>query len=208
MHKEKIRNFVNSKDFVPMTKENMAILLCVMQDDMAEFNSIIEELIDEGTIVVGRKKRLFSSKSMGLRQGIFRSTSKGFGFVTDENGDIHISTENVGGALNSDSVLVKMGKSSGKNREGSILRVLTRANRTVVGIYTQERGYGIVTPDNDKLPDEFFVPQPLSGGALNGQKVVAEIVEYDSPTTSLTCRVKEVLGFPYDFGVDVLSVIR
>ena len=208
MHKEKIRNFVNSKDFVPMTKENMAILLCVMQDDMAEFNSIIEELIDEGTIVVGRKKRLFSSKSMGLRQGIFRSTSKGFGFVTDENGDIHISTENVGGALNGDSVLVKLGKSSGKNREGSILRVLTRANRTVVGIYTQERGYGIVTPDNDKLPDEFFVPQPLSGGALNGQKVVAEIVEYDSPTTSLTCRVKEVLGFPYDFGVDVLSVIR
>ena len=148
---------------------------------------------------------------MGLVRGTFRASSGGFGFVINEGEDIFIPEEYVSGALNGDEVLVKLQKSrkdSDKKREGSIIRIVTRANRTVVGIYTQERGYGILTPDNDKLPDEIFVPQNFSGGALNGQKVVCEITEYETPTTSLCCRVKEILGFPYDFGVDVLSVIK
>lgn len=210
MRKQKICDFVNSSEYVPMSRENIATLLCVPQSDLEEFNRIIDELIDEGVIVVGRKKRCFSAKSMGLVKAVFRSTTKGFGFVSDDFGDIHIAAENVNGALNGDSVLVKTEKKSSadKNREGSILRVLSRANSTIVGTFTQERGYGIVTPDNDKLPDEIFVSPRDTGGALNGQKVVAKIIEYETPVTSLSCRVTEILGFPYDFGVDVLSVIR
>ena len=212
MRKEKIKNFISSKEYVPMTKENIALLLCVPKSDMPEFENIIDELMQDGVIIEGRKKRLFSAKAMGLIEGVLRTTAKGYGFVTSEDDDIYISSDDVNGALNGDTVLVKIikssKKSSDKRREGVILRILKRANSTVVGIYTQERGYGIVTPDCDKLPDEIFVAQPHSGGALNGQKVVAEIIEYDSPTTSLCCRVKEVLGFPYDFGVDVLSVIK
>lgn len=210
MHKEKITAFISSSEYSPMTRENIAILLCVPKKDMDEFNSIIDTLIEEGAVIKGKKGRLFSSKSMGLIEGIFRSTSKGFGFVADEKGDIHIAEQDVFGALNGDKVLVKIKKSQkgDKSREGAILRVILRANKKIVGIFTQERGYGIFTPDSDKLPDEIFVMQRDSGGALNGQKVVAEITEYDSPTSSLSCKIVEVLGFPYDFGVDVLSVIK
>jgi len=210
MHKEKVTAFINSSEYSPMTKENIAILMCVPQSDMDEFFAIIDELISEGTIIIGKKGRCFSAKAMGLVEGIFRSTSKGYGFVTEEKGDIHISEEHLGGALNGDRVLVKIQKSAKgeKNREGAILRVLSRSNKKIVGVYTQERGYGIFTPDSDKLPDEIFVMQRDSKGALNGQKVVVEITEYDSPATSLSCKVTEVLGFPYDFGVDVLSVIK
>ncbi len=210
MHKEKITAFIQSKEYAPMTRENIAILLCVPSSDMNKFNSIIDSLLDEGVIISGKKGRLFSAKSMGLVEGVFRATSKGFGFVTEEKGDIHIAIEDVFGALNGDRVLVKIKKSqkNDKNREGVILRVLSRANNKVVGIFTQERGYGIFTPDNDKLPDEIFVAQRDCGGALNGQKVVAQITDYDSPTSSLSCKIVEVLGFPYDFGVDVLSVIK
>jgi hypothetical protein len=48
MRKERIAAFAGSKDYVPMTKENMAILLCVPKSDLAEFSAIIDELIDEG----------------------------------------------------------------------------------------------------------------------------------------------------------------
>ncbi len=213
MHKARITEFVNSNEYLPMSRENMAVLLCVPSSDIEVFNSIINELIDEGVLVQGRKKRLFSSKSMGLIEGVFRASAKGFGFVTvsDSDDDIYIPEENSFGALNGDKVLVKIkkkNKDTDKRREGAILRVLERANKVVVGIYTQERGYGIITPDNDKLPDEIFVEQRFSMGALNGQKVVAKITEYDSPTTSLMAKVTEVLGFPYDFGIDVLSVIK
>ena len=210
MRKQKICDFINSKDYVPMTKENIALLLCVPASDIEEFNNIIDELEKEGEIIIGRKKRCFSAKSMGLVKAVFRSTTKGFGFVSDDKGDIHIASEYVNGALNGDTVLVKIEKKSSadKNREGRIISILSRANNTIVGIFTQERGYGLITPDNDKLPDEIFVSPRDINGALNGQKVVAKIVEYETPTTSLRCRITEILGFPYDFGVDVLSVIR
>ena len=210
MRKQKICDFINSKDYVPMTKENIALLLCVPASDIEEFNNLIDELEKEGEIIIGRKKRCFSAKSMGLVKAVFRSTTKGFGFVSDDKGDIHIASEYVNGALNGDTVLVKIEKKSSadKNREGRIISILSRANNTIVGIFTQERGYGLITPDNDKLPDEIFVSPRDINGALNGQKVVAKIVEYETPTTSLRCRITEILGFPYDFGVDVLSVIR
>ncbi|MBQ2889289.1 MAG: ribonuclease R [Clostridia bacterium] len=210
MRKQKICDFINSKDYVPMTKENIALLLCVPASDIEEFNNIVDELEKEGEIIIGRKKRCFSAKSMGLVKAVFRSTTKGFGFVSDDKGDIHIASEYVNGALNGDTVLVKIEKKSSadKNREGRIISILSRANNTIVGIFTQERGYGLITPDNDKLPDEIFVSPRDINGALNGQKVVAKIIEYESPTTSLRCRITEILGFPYDFGVDVLSVIR
>ena len=210
MRKQKICEFINSKEYTPMTKENIALILCVPASDIEEFNNIMDALEKEGEIIIGRKKRCFSAKAMGLVKAVFRSTSKGFGFVSDDKGDIHIAAEYVNGALNGDSVLVKTEKKSfsDKNREGRIISILSRANSTIVGIFTQERGYGIITPDNNKLPDEIFVSPRDINGALNGQKVVAKIVEYETPTSSLCCRVTEILGFPYDFGVDVLSVIR
>ena len=72
MHKEKIAAFIESSEYSPMTKENIAILLCVPKSATNEFNSIIEELISEGIIIVGKKGRCFSAKSMGLVEGIFR----------------------------------------------------------------------------------------------------------------------------------------
>ncbi len=213
MRKKKIAEFIESKDFVPMSKENMAVLLCVPKSDYDEFSALVDDLIDEGVVVVGRKKRLFSARAIGAVQGVFRASSKGFGFVSipDYENDIYISEENTCGALNGDIVLVKIMKNNrntDKKKEGTVLHIINRANNVIVGIYTQERGYGIITPDNDKLPDEIFVEQRFSCGALNGQKVVAKITEYETATTSICAKVTEVLGFPYDFGVDVLSVIK
>ena len=112
MHKEKVASFINSSEYSPMTKENIAILMCVPASDMNEFNAVIDELISEGIIIIGKKGRCFSTKSMGLIEGVFRSSSKGFGFVSDEKGDIHIPVEALGGALNGDRVLVKIQKSA------------------------------------------------------------------------------------------------
>ena len=59
VRKERIASFVNSNEYVPMSKENMAVLLCVPASDMEIFFSVIKELIDEGVLIEGRKKRLF-----------------------------------------------------------------------------------------------------------------------------------------------------
>ena len=212
MRKNRLKEFFESEKYVPMTVDAIAEILCVPPEDNEIFLDLLDELILSGDIILGKKNRIFSSKALGFEKGIFRGNPKGFGFVVREGGDIYIPENYVRDALDGDTVLVKLRKSGKKSfqnsAEGEIIRILERKSTTIVGVFVQKTNYGLIIPDNDRLPDEIFVAPGDFGGALNGQKVVGEIISYESASTSLCCRIKEVLGFPYDFGVDVLSVIK
>lgn len=83
-------------------------------------------------------------------------------------------------------------------------------NRKVVGTYEQSKNYGFVVPDNRRLGADVFIPKEKAGGALDGQKVVAEITaeakegEHRSPEG----KIIEILGNADEPGVDILSVVR
>lgn len=209
MLKNQIIEFITSDSYSPVSAQQLAEELNLPLTN--DFFDILDGLEEDGTVIRGKKNRYFLSESIGLIKGIIRTNPKGFAFLANDDEDIYISENSLYGALNGDTVLVRLIKPTKKNlrsREGEVVRIIKRAETIIVGIYKQERAYGIVIPDNERLPREFFVAPSDAGGALNGQKVVAEIIEYESPTSSLQCRITEVLGFPYDFGVDVLSVIK
>lgn len=205
----KASEFIFSSAYSPMTIEKIAAYLGCGNDEIPALGRLLDSLEDSGELIMGKKGRYYRCADIGLMRGVLRANARGFGFVSTDNGDIYIADSDINGALNGDTVLVRPIKAakSGRGREGEIMRVLIRAKQTVVGIYTQERGYGIVTPDNERLPEMFVSPRD-SGGALNGQKVTADIISYETDVSSLQCRVTEVLGFPYDFGVDMLSVLK
>ena len=208
MVKEEVLLFVNSEKYSPSTADEIA-------ENFSETNiSLIEEaissLIKDGTLIKGNDKRLYNAERLGYVRGIFKASTKGFGFAECDEKSFYISDKDTSGALNGDYVLVRPLKRKKKSEslEGEIILVVKRAFQRIVGIYKREGNYGIVIPDNDKLPREFFVDPKKNHGALNGQKVVAYITEYESAYSSLKCEIKEILGFPYDFGVDILSVIK
>ena len=208
MPKNKVLSFINSPEYSPMTKENISIIMQVPKEDFPLLISVLNELEDEGFVIKGKKNRYFSTKALGFISGVFRATTKGFGFVNDEGKDILIPFEYTLGALDGDRVLIKKVKAKSRDKCGEVVRILERSRRTIVGIFKNERTYGLVVPDDEKLPREIFVAPSDFNGALNGQKVVCSITSYESPTSSLCCKVDEILGFPYDFGVDVLSVVK
>lgn len=211
MDKQTVSKYIESNDYVPASFEKLSEHFKVSPENYDDFYKILSSLEDDGVIIVGKKDRIFSSKKLGFVSGIFKSTSRGFGFVLGENGDVFIPREKTYGALDGDSVLIRTDKKSKKKQnrtiEGEVVRILKRAKRNIVGTFKSGANYAIIVPDSDKLP-EIFVSSNNFCGALNGQKVTCEIIEYESPTTSLTGRVKEILGFPNDFGVDILSVIK
>ncbi len=208
MPKNKVLSFINSPEYSPMTKENISIIMQVPKEDFSLLISVLDELEDEGFVIKGKKNRYFSAKTLGFISGVFRATTKGFGFVNDGGKDILIPYEYTLGALDGDRVLIKKIKAKSFDKCGEVVRILERSPRTMVGIFKSERTYGIVVPDDEKLPREIFVAPNDFNGALNGQKVVCSITSFESPTSSLCCKVDEILGFPYDFGVDVLSVVK
>ncbi|MDO4563651.1 MAG: ribonuclease R [Clostridia bacterium] len=131
--------------------------------------------------------------------------SKGFGFAVteDESDDFYIASEDANGAIDGDIIIVKPIMQRGR-RAGKVVDIVEHAVKQIVGIYSG----GSVNSDNKRLSAPFIVPRNRTCGALDGQKVVAVITRYPSAFESGECAISEILGFPSDFGVDVLSIIR
>lgn len=142
--------------------------------------------------------------------GELRVNSQGYGFVSrDQGDDVFISMKNMGQALHKDIVRVRLfATSSGKNAEGQIVQVLERSRETIVGTFRRGRKYGYVVPDDLKLNRDVIIAAGSDRNAREGQKVVCQIDQWEHHGLNPSGRVIEVLGFPEELGVDVLSLVH
>ncbi|MFA9559546.1 ribonuclease R [Evansella sp. AB-rgal1] len=175
-----------------------------------EFVKMLNELEDSGKIVRTRSNRYGIPDKMNLLRGSVIMHPKGFAFVKTEEGhdDVYIAGAEMNGAMNNDTVLVRLHPgSSGARPEGAIIRILERGVKTTVGTYVDDKHYGFVIPDDKRIPNDIFIPKNKEGGAVDGHKVLVEIVKYPEGRMSAEGEVLEVLGHKNDPGVDILSVI-
>ncbi len=145
--------------------------------------------------------------------GTFSASNGEFGFVTSEEfgEDIFIPGKYVNGAMHSDMVLVELLTEhtvKGKKPEGAVLKILERGIKRVVGTYEKSKNFGFVIPDNQKIGEDIFIAKENAKGAMDGHKVVAEIIEYPHKRRSAEGRIVEILGHMSDPGVDVLSIVE
>ena len=64
--------------------------------------------------------------------------------------------------MHGDQVLVELGRRKDDGRaEGKILRVLTRANPTVVGTFHYGSRHNFVTPMDEKVTKEIIIPRGM-----------------------------------------------
>ncbi len=165
----------------------------------------------------------------------------GFGFVRPEvrqgssDDDIFIPPNEINGAMQGDQVLVELAPPRHDGRRlGRIVRILSRRNPTVVGIFhyangEQELG-NIVVPVDDRMTQPILIPfglevPPESAldtphrvlgeeakarhfDTLEGLVVDVEITDWPTGTRQARGRVLEVLGDEDAFGVDVEMIIR
>jgi ribonuclease R len=151
-----------------------------------------------------------------------------------DTGDIFIPPTEINGAMQGDQVLVELGAPKADGRaSGRIVRVLTRRNPTIVGIFhyaqsDRQQGHQVV-PFDEKMTQPILIPydEPLPPPVaavsphrvlgeqaaaafpdLEGLVVDVEVTEWPTPARAARGRVVEVLGDPEGFGVDVEMVIR
>lgn len=210
--KQKILAYMKSADYIPLKRKEMRIVLSVPDADKEEFEQMITALIAEGKIIETKRGKLFAPKALQMATGTFLSHTKGFGFVTPEEGgnDIFIPASETNGAMQKDKVLYKVIQKSGdgKKAEGTIIKVLERANSRIVGLFEQVKGYGFVIADDKKFAKDIFIAKELTMGAVTGHKVVVEITDYGAERRNPEGKIVEILGHINDPGVDILSVIK
>ena len=158
------------------------------------------------------EERHFSEKDGTIMEGTFIGHYKGFGFVEveDQEQDIFIPENDTGSAMHQDKVqiLVRNGLKEGKRPEGVVLKVLERGMPSIVGTYQSSRDYGFVISDNPKFSKDIFITRKNSMGAKDGDKVVAEIVDYGSRNRKPEGKITEVLGNLRSPGTDILAIVK
>ena len=208
--KETIYQFICDELYVPMKAKEIAAVLSVPKEMRKELQEVLDELLAEGRIEVSAKGKYKKSEGKYL-VGTFTAHPRGFGFVSieGEDADIFIPEKAVNGAFHMDTVQVEVvSETSGKRREGKIIKILERGVVQIVCTYEKSKTFGFAVPDNPKFGSDIFIPQERSKGAVSGHKVVVEITDYGKEGKKPEGKVVEILGHINDPGTDILSIVR
>ncbi|URZ05432.1 ribonuclease R [Clostridium felsineum] len=210
--RESILEFMREQAYKPMNIKELSEVFTIEKADYKIFKELLKNMEKEGLIIKNRTDHFGLPEKMGLIKGTLQGNAKGFGFVIPEEDrtDIYVPSVYMNGALNGDKVVAKILKESdnGKKCEGEIIRILERANKTVVGIYENSKNFGFVVADDARIAQDIFIPKSDKNGAKTGDVVIAEITVWPKKRRNPEGKIVEIIGSKGDKGVDILTIIK
>ena len=148
--------------------------------------------------------------------------AEGYGFVRTAEGEYFIPSAKLGGAFDGDVVEIaplssaasKAHRSSGRDamRAGGrlaarVVRVVERAHETLIGRYEVADPFGVVIPEDPRIPYDIFTQRSSAPDIPHGALVRVRISTYPSRNTAATGVVEEVLGEADEPRIGVESII-
>jgi len=125
-------------------------------------------------------------------------TADGSAFIVSEDefeNDIFIGPRKLRNALHKDLVKVYVyAKSKGRKKEGEVVEIIERARMEFTGIVKLSEKFAFLIPDDRKMLHDIFIPISDVSGAQNGDKAIAEIVDWPDGAKNPIGRIKHVLG--------------
>ena len=222
--KAKILSLMRAPKYRPLDKIEFTRALGMKSDHRGALKQALRDLERAGDIARIRKNRYVLPAEADLVTGKIQIHQSGFGFLVRENsteGDVFISAENTGTAMNGDRVVARITRDvafnrartgSGSRPEGRIIRILERAHSTIVGTVQQTRNFSYVVPDDPRMVHNVYTKLQPPPGARQaptpGDKVVVRLEAWESRHVNPEGEIVEVLGRATDPGVDMLSIIR
>ncbi|MGN7941089.1 ribonuclease R [Virgibacillus sp. 6R] len=213
VHIDKLLAFMKEEAYKPLTVQELEEAFGI--EDSAEFKDFVKALVameDQGLVVRTRSNRYGLPEKMNLLKGKLIGHAKGFAFLDPEDpslDDVFIPPTELKTAMHGDTVLVRVSaETSGSRQEGTVIRIIERGVKEVVGTYTESKNFGFVIPDDKKIINDIFIPKNAANGAIEGHKVVVKLTTYPEGRMSAEGEVIQILGHKNDPGVDILSVIH
>ncbi len=217
-----------SPKYQPLDKVELTKKLGLKSDDRADLKEVLRELETSGRIARIRKDRYVIPAAADLFTGVIKFSDKGYAFViNDEAGaeDLYIAAENTWVALHGDRVVARVvqegfvdargrryrGAAAGTRREGRVIRILQRANETIVGTLQRSKQFHYVVADDPRFIHNVYVhlgQVALPKEPQLGDKVVVRLDDWQSRHVNPEGKIIEVLGPADKAGVDMLSIIR
>jgi ribonuclease R len=158
----------------------------------------LDELVRRGEVVLNRRGQYCLREQLpGLVVGTVQAQRNGDGQLLpdDASAPIHLSAHEMREVMHGDRVAVRVeGPRFRGKPQGSIVEVLERRTREVVGRLHVDSGLAYLVADNPRMTHRVLVPEAQRAGAEPGQIVIVEIVRPPSRSAQPVGRVSRVLG--------------
>ena len=204
--KEVLTSFFLSNEYSLATRKQIIALFSIPEHDQKQLDKILGELVDEGIIILDDSNRFVPITKTDYVKCKFQAKSMGFGFGLVQDGeDVYISSKNLNGAMNGDEILVETFESSGKSREGKVVKVLKRNVDTVIGRFTKSKNFGFVEPIDDTIAD-IYISKKNSQNYKTGQVVKVKIIKYPTDKNKAEGKIESIIGTADDAHIDAKSL--
>lgn len=195
----------------PLLLREILQRLGLPKEQRQKARQFLRDLAEEGKIVRIRGNRYGLPSKMNLIVGRLKAHPDGYGFVIPEaegEEDIFISPRNLKEAMHGDRVVARIESIRRKGKEGSIIRILERKTRKIVGKFMRAKNYSYVIPEDERILPEIFVPEGETKRARPNQIVVAEITRYPTERARPEGKITHILGYPDDPEIEPQIIIH
>ena len=131
--KTKILDIMTAPDYEGMTEKELLEAAGISSKQAGEFLSELDLMEMDGEVYQTKKKKYILPETVGLLPARISRSKRNFGFAIplreEGEGDIFISRNDLGGAMNGDTVLVSVTADQPReggagSREGRVVRIL------------------------------------------------------------------------------------
>lgn len=205
---------VLSDQGIPLSVEQLYILLDIHADEREIFNKRLNAMEREGQVIRNRKGALCLPDKIHLIPGVVFGHPDGFGFLVPDDkvkhpDDLFLGPREMAQVMHGDRAMVRMAGLDRKGRpEGRIVEVLERANKTLVGRVMRGQGVTIVAAEDKRINQDILIPYHLDMDAKVGQVVVVELTEQPSSHAMPMGKIVQILGNYADSGMEIEIALR
>ena len=170
----------------------------------------MEDLKSQGKLEEVDRGKYILNQTKNYHVGTLDLTSSGNAyFICDDfEKDVFIPSINVNRGLDKDTVKVYVyDKKRSSKKEGDVVEIIERAKTTFVGILQVSAKFGFVVPDNNKMYTDIFIPKDALNGAVDGEKVIAELTDWPEKSKNPFGSISQILGVPGEHNTEIHSIL-
>ncbi len=195
----------------PITPAELAAALEVPKPERRAFDEALAALERSGTVVRNRTGSLLIASRIALVSGRVEGHPDGHGFLVPDDGgaQVFLAPAEMRQVLHGDRAAVRItGRDHRGRAAGTIVEVLARATRKIVGRLHEEHGVLFLVPEDRRIAQDVLVPPAERGRAKPGQVATIELIAQPSKHAQPIGRVAEVLGHYADPGMEIEIALR
>jgi len=209
-YRNEILDALNSAG-APLTAQELAARLDVKGGERRALDAALAALERAGEVVQNRAGALLVAKRIALLAGRIEGHPDGHGFLEPDDGGarVFLPPAEMREVIHGDRAAVRVsGRDSRGRPQGTIVEVLERGNRRIVGRLHAGHGVLFLVPEDRRIAHDIVVPPAEVGRAKAGQVVTVDLIAQPSRHAQPIGRVAEVLGHYADPGMEIEIAVR